>query len=162
MKHPHTACVRRTDVQRATKRLFQQALAILPGVSAATVADALDETESLVEGWASPHRLNHVPAWILAHPKLPADVRAFIDAGLRAMSEATPCRDSSPEVQHQITTGAFGEMLAVVARALVGDNVIDPKEAREALPYALRAYRLLGLSIKALEQRAGVVATGDA
>lgn len=162
MRTVHTGCVRRTDIQNSTDRLFQQGLAIIPGMSAAVVADALDESVSLVEAWASATRPNRFPAWALAHPRFPADLRAFMETGLRSMHEAKPCRASSPEIAHHITTGAIGEMLAVVARAFVGDGVIDPAEARGALPVALKAHRLLGTFVEELQRRAGLTTTGNA
>ena len=56
----------------------------------------------------------------------------------------------------------IGALLAVVARAFVGDGVIDPAEARGALPVALKAHRLLGTFVEELQRRAGLTTTGNA
>ena len=151
--------LRRTDLQRGAKCLFQRGVANLPGVTLRLVADALDEGVSTVEAWANPERPHNVPLWILSHPELPEALRTYLSTGLDA-TRGIPAPKVPLEAQSHVMLGSMGELLLGVADARVGQGTLDAAKARGLLPHAIHAHTRLGRFITQLQIRAGVLTLG--
>lgn len=127
------------------KRALRMALD-LAGMSVADFAEAIGEHDSTVEAWVNDATRNHVPMWVLSHPRCPAKVRAHLDAvHAKAAGTRSPMGAHTAEAQANVVTGGVGMLLAKVG-AHMRDGQIDAGEAHDqladvrALRDALAAY----------------------
>ena len=146
----------RRDLQDRAKRILAQGLAILPDVSVASLARALDESDSTVRAWCDVTRSNQPPLWLLGAPAFPPSLRVFVDDGLAVM-RASGRAVASTEDQSNLCTGSVGDLLATIATCMAGDRYITAAEARDALPVAIAAQRAVTAFVERLQERAGVV-----
>jgi hypothetical protein len=123
------------EIARATKRALHEGKTIL-GVSVRTIGDRLGlDSDSIVESWCSETASAHVPMWLLAHPGLPRELRAWLIARLDEsyVSGASGFAVPSADDQSNVLTGVFGRLLVAISAAQT-DRKTSPDEAREQLP----------------------------
>ncbi len=106
----------------------------LAGLSAADLGRALGEHEDTCEAWCNALMRNHVPAWVLLHPRLPAPVRAHLEAVIAASAGTRPLLCAATvEGQANVVAGGVGKLLALASEHL-SDGSIDATEAADELP----------------------------
>jgi hypothetical protein len=150
------------EIAKAAKRALHEGKTIL-GVSVRSLGDRLGmESDSLIEQWCSEHASAHVPMWILAHPGLPRELRAWLFARLdesyvRGTSGLTiPSADD----QSNVVTGVMGRLLVAMSAAMI-DKRHSPEEAREELPIVVALRKHLETYEAALRETANSERTSN-
>ena len=154
---PPVAPVSLWDYAQFAKASLRTGLA-LHGISQERLARALGyENADTVEAWLSPSRPNHVPLWLVMHPALPRDVRAFVLAEAdRLAGEQTPGAAESPEAQSAIALRSCGQFIIAVSGAVTAER-IGVEQAAQLLVVAEKTIDALAGLCGRLRQR---VSTG--
>lgn len=111
------------ELSARVKKVLRRALDDL-GFSAAQLAQWVGVDASIAEDWCREASTRHVPLHLLAHPKIPRQLRARLAADVWALAQET-CSPQSRESAVYALLRLFGEGVAVAATALADGRIED-------------------------------------
>jgi hypothetical protein len=148
---PTVRFINHRNLAENTRGAFHEACALFRK-SALDLSKALGPTDDLIEAWGRANSTANVPLWILAHPSLPRELRAWLISWVD--NEYAAARSGlvlpSAEDQTNVVSGVLGKLLVAMSSAMV-DRVWSADEAREALPIARTVKKHVEILISVLE-----------